>query len=268
MATPLRSALSHSVGWAAGLSLPRFLRAPVYQSYARAMGVDLSEMRAPLDSHPSLGAFFVRQLKPGARPITADPELIVSPVDGTVQSLCSVRAGTILQAKGRAYPVRELLGGVDEGTELEDGFAWTIYLAPRDYHRIHSPDRCQLARVQWIGGARWSVAPKVLARRLVLPLNERVALRLETAHGPLFLVLVGATNVGRIPIVGVGRPPRDTLRAPIPFERGAELASFEMGSTIVLVAPSGVAHARAGLVEGQSVRLGSPIGEYLSRARA
>ena len=267
MATPLRTALSHSVGWAAGLTLPRFLRAAVYKSYASAMGVDLSEVRAPLEQHPSLGAFFVRHLKSSARPIATDPALLISPVDGTVQSLCTVQEGTLLQAKGRAYPVLDLLGGVAAGTALEGGTAWTIYLSPRDYHRIHAPERCQLTRVQWIGGSRWSVAPKVLARRLVLPVNERVALRLETAHGPLFLVLVGATNVGRIPIVGVGRPPRDQLTRPLEFERGAELASFEMGSTIVLIAPEGVARARSGLALGQSVRLGSPIGEYVSALR-
>jgi phosphatidylserine decarboxylase len=262
MGTPFRRALSRTTGWLADRTLPRPLRAPVYRGYARATGADLAEVRLPLAEHPSLGAFFVRRLKEGARPIARDPALFVSPVDGTVQSLSPLERGSLLQAKGKPYSVRELLGG-DEDPELEGGFSWTIYLSPRDYHRIHAHEDCRLTRAHWLAGSLYSVAPEVLARRMVLSVNERVALRLETPRGAFWLVLVGATNVGRMRVVGLATGREGALEPPLPFARGAELARFEMGSTIVLLAPRGLCAPLAELREGQSVRLGQPIGRYL-----
>ena len=264
MATPLRRALSHLVGWAADLKLPTALRAPIYRTYARYTGADLSEVRLPLELHPSLGAFFVRRLKDGARPIPADRSLLLSPVDGTVQTACTIERGQILQAKGRTYALTELLGGVSAGVELEGGFAWTIYLSPRDYHRIHAPDECTLSRIEWYPGARYSVAPAVLERRMVLSINERAVLQLQTARGPLLLVLVGALNVGRIRVVGIEPTQHGPIEPAKPFARGGELARFEMGSTIVLIAPPGVVEPRRELVQGTVVRLGQPIGTWRS----
>src|SRR5205814_1622573 len=152
--------------------------------YARFTGADLTEARLPLDGFPSLGAFFLRELKDGARPISADPSALCSPVDGTVQSLCPVERGTVLQAKGRAYSVAELLGPMNPASSnLEGGYAWTIYLSPRDYHRIHAPEACTLEALAWIQGDRFSVAPGVLAQKRVLEINERCAMRLRTRHG-------------------------------------------------------------------------------------
>jgi phosphatidylserine decarboxylase len=260
MATPLARTSSRLCGWLADRKLPSFLRAPVYRAYARATGADLSELRLSLADHPSLSAFFVRRLKQGARPFPADPDLLPSPVDGRVQTLCSIERGTVLQAKGRPYAVAELLGDGPSAAELEGGNAWTIYLSPRDYHRIHSPVDGALARLDWIPGSRYSVAPKVLERReKVLSINERAVLRLETARGPFFLVAVGALNVGRIRVVGV-----DT-HAPAPkpalhFARGEELARFEMGSTVVLLSPRGGFAPAPGLSVGAALKMGDTIG--------
>src|SRR5688572_18976541 len=139
MATPLARTCSRLCGWLADRKLPTFLRAPVYRAYARATGADLSELRLALADHPSLGAFFVRRLKDGARSFPADTRLLPSPVDGTVQDLSVIERGSVLQAKGRPYAIEELLGDARAALELEGGHAWTIYLSPRDYHRIHSP---------------------------------------------------------------------------------------------------------------------------------
>jgi phosphatidylserine decarboxylase len=261
MTTPLRLCLSHCVGWAADRRIPKALRRPIYKLYARCTGADLGEVRMPLDEHPSLSAFFVRRLADGARPIADDPRSIASPVDGTVQSVCTIESGSILQAKGRPYSVAELCAGEERDLALEGGTAWTIYLSPRDYHRIHAPETCRLRRVRWIPGARHSVAPAVLARRMVLPINERAVLRLDTERGPLLLVLVGALNVGRIRVVGVERGDERELEPPPRFARGAELARFEMGSTIVLLAPAGAVRPRPELAVGSAVRLGQPIGD-------
>ncbi len=126
---------------------------------------------------------------------------------------------------------------------------------------MHSPIAARLGAVAWLPGDLFSVAPAVLARRArVLSINERAVLRLDGASGPLFLVMVGALNVGRIRVVGV-EPGRDVrAQEPLDFERGGELARFELGSTVVLVAPPGSYTALAGLEIGMPLRLGQPIG--------
>jgi phosphatidylserine decarboxylase len=259
MGTGLRRALSRLVGALADLHLPRPLRAPLYRAWARAFGIDLSEARLALADHPSLGAFFVRRLKPGLRPLPEDPVLLPSPCDGRLQACDRIERGTVLQAKGRPYAVAELLGPLS--SDLEGGQAWTIYLSPRDYHRVHAPIAARLGAIAWLPGELFSVAPAVLARRAqVLSINERAVLRLDGARGPLYLVMVGALNVGRIRVVGV--EPGQDLRpqAPLSFERGGELARFELGSTVVLVAPPGSYSALEGLRIGMPLRLGQPIG--------
>jgi phosphatidylserine decarboxylase len=268
MTTPLLRTMSRFVGWAADCRIPRPLRAPVYRAYSRLTGADLEEVRLPLEGFHSLGQFFVRELVDGARRFSTERADLCSPVDGTVQSVGRVESGSLLQAKGRSYRLRDLLGGVADRRELDGGCAWTIYLSPRDYHRIHAPESCRLVGAQWLPGARYSVAPKVLDRRMVLSINERAVLELECEHGKLFLVLVGALNVGRIRVVGIDPAHAGPLHPPRSFARGAELARFEMGSTIVLVAPPGVAEPLPDLVPGRTVRLGQPIGTFLLPARA
>ena len=263
MGTRLRRGSSRLFGWLADRRLPRALRAPVYRLYARAYAVDLSELRLELAEHPSFGAFFVRRLREGARPLPRDTDLLPSPCDGTLQACDAVRAGTILQAKGRPYPVAELLGAAAEDFDLEGGLAWTIYLSPRDYHRVHSPVRGRLEAVEWLPGELFSVGPRVLARReKVLSINERAVLRLSTPGGPLWLVMVGALNVGRIRVVGV-EPGRDVPAGePLPFARGDELARFEMGSTVVLISPPGGLAPLEETREGQAVRLGEALARW------
>jgi phosphatidylserine decarboxylase len=262
MTRGLRLALSHTVGWIADRRIPTPLRSTVYKGYARFTGANLSEVRLPLGTFPSLGAFFVRELKAGARAFPTAREEIGSPVDGTVQSLCAIERGTVLQAKGRSYSVSDMLGSIGNASELEGGFAWTIYLSPRDYHRIHAPEACRLSAAEWMPGDRFSVAPKVLAKRRVLDVNERCALKLECERAVLYLVLVGAMNVGRMRVVGVEPNHRGALAPARPFARGAELARFEMGSTIVLFAPRGAATCVAGLNVGDTVAMGRPIGRW------
>jgi phosphatidylserine decarboxylase len=254
--------MSHAVGWAADRRLPAFARRAVFRGYARATGADLSEVRLPLETFPSLAHFFVRELRDGARPIERAPDALVSPVDGTIQAQDRIERGMLLQAKGRSYAVDELLAGMRGEVELEGGQAWTVYLSPRDYHRIHSPETCRVSEVAWVPGERYSVQPSVLARRPVLAINERVVLRLESAHGPFFLVLVGALNVGRMRVVGIEATPRRRVEPPRSFARGAEIARFEMGSTIVLLVPPNRSTPLSELGPGSPVRLGTPLGRW------
>ena len=257
----VRHQLSHLVGWLADRKIPRFLRAPVYRGYAKATGADLDEVRLDLSEFPSLTHFFVRHLKPGARPFPSEPEAFPSPVDGRVQAITPIENGTTLQAKGRTYAVRDLCGDAAEGLDLEGGLAWTLYLSPRDYHRIHAPDDLELEHVHWLDGERYSVAPKVLARRdYVLAGNERTALRVRTAHGPYVMVFVGALNVGRIRVVGVEPGASGPLEPARSFARGDEIGRFEMGSTVVIVTPAGGPQPIAGLDQGRPLAMGETIG--------
>src|SRR5688572_18403605 len=205
MGSALRRASSRLFGWLSDRRLPRALRAPVYRTYARAYGVDLSELRLALEDHPSFGAFFVRRLREGARPLPADLRALPSPCDGRLQALDRVESGSILQAKGRPYEVAELLGAAGADLALEGGWAWTIYLSPRDYHRVHCPLVARLTALTWTRGELLS-----------------------------------------------GCPPA--------FERGAELARFEMGSTVVLIAPRGGYSPLPALAQGAALRMGQPIG--------
>ncbi|MCB9906348.1 MAG: phosphatidylserine decarboxylase [Planctomycetes bacterium] len=266
MSTPVRYRMSLMAGWLADRWLPTFLRAPIFKAYCWATGADWREARGPLHIYPSLGRFFVRELREGLRPIDSDPSALVSPVDGTIQDLSPIEAGTILQAKGHRYSVSDLLAGVGEASELEGGQAWTIYLGPKDYHRIHSPCAGTLVRARWVAGTRYSVQPRVLARRMVLPINERCPLRIETEHGPIYLVLVGALIVGRIKVVGLPSQGDQKPNPGMPLQRGGELARFEMGSTIVLLVPKGSAQPTPNLAPGQTVRLGSRIGTWSNAA--
>ena len=261
--TPLLRTCSRLVGWAADRHVPRFLRRPLYSGFARLYGADLQEARGPIDIYPSFSAFFVRRLNEGVRTVVQAPQQLACPVDGTVQAIGTITSGMLLQAKGRSYSVQDLIGGVGADIDWEGGSAWTIYLGPKDYHRIHSPEACRLAALRWLGGARYSVDPKVLLKRQVLAVNERCALRLETERGPLVLVLVGALNVGRIRVLG-HKPNEEIQRPdpPRPFTRGEELARFELGSTIVLLAPRGGPSPDPSLEPGQSLRLGQSIGSW------
>ncbi len=265
MATPFKMALSLLVGWLADRKVPKGMRGFVYRGYAKVTGAKVEESRGPLDIYPSLGAFFIRELVAGARTIVEDPELIPSPVDGTFQSICKITEGSVVQAKGRNYPIRELLGGVGKNVELEGGHAWTVYLSPRDYHRIHCPENARLTTARWFAGARHSVAPKVLEKRQVLSVNERAVLQLDTERGPLFLVLVGALNVGRIRVVGVPRRADAPLGKGKEFARGAELARFEMGSTIVLVSPPGGLEPLESTKEKQTIKMGDALARWSAK---
>ena len=182
-----------------------------------------------------------------------------SPVDSMIQAMSPVTEGAVIEAKGRDYPVRDLLAGVGEEIDLEGGHQFTLYLGPKDYHRIHSPLDAKLVESRHIAGERFSVQPKVLAKRRVLPINERVVLRLESDRGPFFMVLVGAIIVGRIRVVGLDPFHVGPVSPPRAFARGEELGRFEMGSTVVLVTPPGFLSPMEGVQQGDSIKLGQAI---------
>ena len=250
------------------------LKGWMIRAYVRLVGVDMSQAAEPdLAAYPHLAAFFTRALRPEARPLDPDPAAVLSPVDGTVSQIGTIAEGRIVQAKGHDYSVRDLLGGGPAAQPFDGGRFVTIYLSPRDYHRIHMPLAGDLAQMTYLGGRLFSVN-RMTAERVpgLFARNERVVCRFGTDAGPMALVLVGAIFVGGIETVWAGEVapagPGPRCRRwdyadqvpPIHLGRGAELGRFNLGSTIVLLSPPGAVTWDETLSPGRTVRLGQRLG--------
>ena len=234
-------------------------------------GVNMAEAAEPdMARYASFNEFFTRALKPGARPLAAAQ--LVCPVDGAISQFGAIRHDQIFQAKGHHYSTTALLGG-DAGlaSRFHDGHFATIYLSPKDYHRIHMPCDGRLVRMLHVPGALFSVNPTT-ARGVpgLFARNERVVCIFETDRGPFALVLVGATIVGSMATVwhGVVNPPRiGRLREwqyrdadePVQLKQGDEMGRFLLGSTVVLLFPAGPLQFNAGWAPGGAVRMGEAM---------
>ena len=249
------------------------LAAPAIRRFARVFDVDMADALEPdLDAYPSFNAFFTRALKSDARPIANAAAAVACPADGRVSALGEVRDARVLQAKGVDYSLYALLGGDGEATErLGRGSFATVYLSPRDYHRVHMPRAGTLLRQTRVPGRLFSVGPHaVRAREELFARNERVVALFETAEGLMALVLVGAINVAAIDTVWYGavtpRVARDVQRIDYDgegrptLERGAEMGRFNMGSTVIALFERRVAWDAALGVE-TPVRMGQSLGD-------
>ena len=246
------------------------LTTALIRRFVARYGVDMSEAANPdITSYASFNDFFTRALRPGARPLAkAD---LICPVDGAVSQFGAIDNDQIFQAKGHHYSTTALLGGdAALAAQFQNGHFATIYLSPRDYHRIHMPCHGQLRRMVHVPGALFSVNPTT-ARGVpgLFARNERVVCVFDSARGPFVMVLVGATIVGSMATVwhGVVNPPRTgTLRSwdyagkpPIKLRQGDEMGRFLLGSTIVLLLPPGPLHFNADWAPAHPVRLGQAM---------
>lgn len=246
----------------------RWISRPLIAWFSEHYGVDMSEAeRTRLDDYESFNDFFTRALKPGARAIAADPASIASPSDGVLTEFGTLAGDTLLQAKAMTYRLTALLGEESAHTAaLVDGHFATIYLAPRNYHRVHAPVTGKLARLRYLPGDRFSVnRTTVAAIAGLFCRNERVVCWFDCAFGPVAVVLVGALNVSSISVTGHGRIESGAARewrpaAPLPLDKGAELGRFNLGSTVVMVFPRGTIAWREGLADGDEVLMGAEIG--------
>ncbi|MFZ9297537.1 MAG: archaetidylserine decarboxylase [Hylemonella sp.] len=241
-----KRALTVFAGWVAG-GRWGWVTTAIIRRFIRRYLVNMAEAANPDPaSYASFNDFFTRALKSGARPLAAAP--YVCPVDGAISQFGTIEREQIFQAKGHSYTTTALLGGQAELAQaFQDGHFATLYLAPKDYHRIHMPCEGTLTRMVHVPGDLFSVNP-VTARGVpgLFARNERVICLFDTAHGPLALVLVGATIVGSMATVwhGVVNPPRPgTVRewryAPgeVRLRQGEEMGRFLLGSTVVLLWP-------------------------------
>lgn len=245
----------------------RWIKSALISWFARRYGVDLAEAREPdLDAYPSFNAFFTRALRAGARPIDAHEDAVVSPADGCLTQFGTIERGRLVQAKGFDYSLAELLAERAGTTDTFNGGASaTIYLAPRDYHRVHAPIAGRLVEMRYIAGRRFSVNASTAGWISGLYCrNERLVCWFEAAFGRYAAVLVGALNVSSISTsrtgeIRSGRDFHQTDPRAAEIARGAEFARFNLGSTVVLALPHGAAQFLATLRPGQSVRVGERI---------
>lgn len=217
------------------------------KKFAKAYNIDMSNAIEPeLIKYPCFNDFFTRAIDPASRPIDLDNKSFCSPVDGAMSQFGKIKQGAIVQAKNHHYSTLELLGGDDQNAKLfEQGEFCTIYLAPKDYHRIHMPCDGKLVEMLHIPGQLFSVnpltarnVPKLFAR------NERVVCLFDTQFGKMAMVLVGATIVGSIETVWAGNitpPTRKQIKHwqyqdnEVSLSKGEEMGRFKLGSTVVLL---------------------------------
>lgn len=235
--------------------------------------VDLAEAeRSSPDDYASFNDFFTRALKPGCRPIEGDARTVVAPADGALSQFGRIEDGRLLQAKGVSYELAALVGEDGESVaRLRGGSFLTVYLAPRDYHRVHLPIDAVLTRTRYIPGARYSVSLATAAAiEGLFCRNERAVCWFDSAHGPLAVVLVGALNVSSISTFSLGEIPSGTALewaepTPRPVARGAEIARFNLGSTVVLLFARDALDWDASLTVGRALKVGAAVGRLRGR---
>jgi len=261
-----KSLWSRAVGTVAHARLPRVITRASISLFARAYSIDVSEAAEPLEEFRTLGAFFTRRLRTGARPIDRRPGWAVSPADGHILNSGRITDGALIQAKGRQFTVADLLGP-EEGERFRDGHWVTVYLSPQDYHRVHHPVEGRLVRSRYVPGRLWPVN-RIGVERVddLFCVNERVITVVDSPVGRVASVMVGATSVGHITVTyddalhtnhGQAGFTRDYER-PVSIQRGTQLGVFHLGSTVIVVFadPEVVLES---LEPGQVIRVGQGI---------
>lgn len=261
-------ALSRFAGSLAASETP-WLRDRLIRRFVAAYGVDLSEAARGIGQFTSFNDFFTRELKPGARPLGDASQFILSPADGAVSQLGPITGGRIIQAKGRDYSVAEILGcAAEEAKRFEGGGFITIYLSPKDYHRVHMPAAGTLAATSYIPGDLYSVNTATAAGvDRLFARNERLSCRFDGPDGHFASVMVGAMIVAGIDTVWPNRF-RTHVSAPVHedfagtghvFAAGDEMGRFYLGSTVVLLFEPGRVAWMEGLKPADPLRMGQAI---------
>lgn len=264
-----KNAWSRAVGVAAHAELPRPITRAAIRAFARAFKIDVEEADRPLSEFRTVGDFFTRRLRPGARPIDRRPGFATSPADGHILNFGRIEDGTLIQAKGRRFSVADLLRDEVEAARFAHGSWITVYLSPRDYHRVHHPAEGRITAARYVPGHLWPVNRAAVENvDDLFCVNERLITYVDGPLGEVATIMVGATSVGYITVrydenLVTNRGRAGGLRTFASGEeprvaRGDELGTFHLGSTaIVLFAePSVVLEP---LEEGAPIRLGVAI---------
>jgi len=238
---------------------------------SRIAGINYAEALSPDPAdYVSFNAWFTRALKPGARVFDPDPQAFLSPCDGRISETGPLEENRILQAKGKDYSLEDLLANDPVCEQLVDGYFSTIYLSPRDYHRIHMPIGGRLQRMIHVPGRLFSVAPYTVRQvPRLFARNERVISIFDTEYGPLVMVLVGAMLVSSTETVWAGEVTptknkevsvKEYSDERVTLVKGEEMGRFNMGSTVILLMPPGALKSIENLGAGDAVKLGQKLG--------
>src|SRR6476619_2066581 len=262
----LLSSLARRLAYSDHPRLSRWL----IDTVTRKFGVDLSEAeQSDPRAYASFNAFFTRGLKAGIRTVDPDPRAVLMPADGRISQCGRIKDGCIFQAKGRSFTAAELLADTQSAEPYGNGIFATVYLSPKDYHRVHMPRTGTLLDTAHVPGRRPSVGPAAvqLVARLFAR-NGRLVCHFDTSVGPMAVVMVGALLVSgvetiwsgiEIPRYGDAVTSRDYSGADITLERFAEMARFNYGSTVIVLLPDGVASLADGLGAESPVQLGQRL---------
>ncbi|NBB93817.1 MAG: phosphatidylserine decarboxylase [Gammaproteobacteria bacterium] len=257
-----------AIAWRLSQTRARWFAQPFIRLFVRLFGVDLGEAeRSDPSDYTCFNDFFTRALKPGARALAPPEHRLLCPSDGTISQLGRIRGDTLLQAKGIDYSAAELLCGEDRAAPFVDGRFITVYLSPRDYHRVHSPIAGRVVEEVRVPGQLFSVsANTTLAVERLFARNERLVTILETEHGPVAVVMVAAMLVAGIETVWGA--PRDRRPGPqvrtrplesVELVRGGELGRFHWGSTVIVLTPRDFPDWLPDLQPGGRVKMGEPL---------
>jgi phosphatidylserine decarboxylase len=239
-------------------------------------GVDLGEAAQPDPAaYPTFNAFFTRELRAGAREADADPAALLMPADGRISQCGAIEGGRIFQAKGQSFTAAELLGDPAAAAPFADGLFATVYLSPRDYHRVHMPWNGRLRSTVHVPGRLFSVGPSAVAHvPRLFARNERLVCHFDTDFGPMAMVMVGALLVSGVETVwsgeeipAYGRRITSKHYGPdrlVELRRFEEMARFNYGSTVIVLLPPGVAELAPGLAPEAPVRLGQRLATRLA----
>jgi phosphatidylserine decarboxylase len=262
-----KNRLSRLVGRLVHAPLPQPIARRLVRWFAGTYEIDVAAARKPLEDYPSIGHFFVRDLREGLRPIEGD---FVSPVDGVLRNFGPISDGRLEQIKGKSYTLLRFLGDQDSARRYENGAFFNLYLSPQDYHHVHSPVGGTITRSVHIPGKLWPVNDWSLANvDELFSINERVVTYVDCAFGLVAVVMIGATNVGKISVVydsfisnafGTTSPATRSYHPAIPIAAGERLGTFHMGSSVVvLVEPGHLDLTRVRLERGKKVQYGAAI---------
>ena len=262
----LLSAAARRLAYSPNTWLSRWL----IDTVTRRFGVDLSEARNPdPGSYATFNQFFTRALREGARVPDPDPRALLMPADGRISQCGAIESGRIFQAKGQSFTAEELLADEAAARPFADGLFATVYLSPKDYHRVHMPWTGTLRETVHVPGRLFSVGPDAVRRvPRLFARNERLVCHFDTDFGPMCLVMVGALLVSgvetvwsgeEIPRYGDAITVKDYRGERIVLERFAEMARFNYGSTVIVLLPRGVAQLSSALSAESPVRLGERL---------
>lgn len=260
--------LSSAIHW---LTTRRWhwLKNTMIKAFCKLYDIDLTEAKlSNPEDYPSFNAFFTRALKPEARPISDAP--LISPADGVISQAQNIQDNTLVQAKCHNYTLEALLGGnTSYARQFYAGASCVIYLSPRDYHRIHMPCDGKVTAMTYVPGDLFAVNPTTVEHvDQLFARNERLIIHIETAQGPMALIMVGAIFVGSMETVWAGKvtPPyqptlfhEDYSEQPHVFAKGEEIGRFNMGSTVILLTPETGFAEIAALPAPSQIKMGEPL---------